>query len=341
MRRIMSFILASVLILALCACSNDGGEPTPEDTSSPEANLESSQSSNEESLDASDGIVIGLSLSEISDNTTKYLETYLEEADNLGVEVAYTNAQGSVDTQISDVEALIARNVDVIHIRPLDADGLVPVIQEAQKAGIPVLVSEFDINCDVDCHVIATQNMTGILQASTLIEKLETDPDLVLNVGYLWGRKSAGSSVQQRYDGFMDAMKEYIDSGRVVILDEQEANFKSDEASAYVEDWSQRYPNLNCVVAQNDEMANGAVQALKTQNEDFSSFYVLGINGTEVGIQNVKDGYSLATVNMHESDGAIITIGYAKRLAEGETFSEPIDVSEILFELVTINNLGS
>ncbi len=186
----------------------------------------------------------------------------------------------------------------------------------------------------------ATQNVCGALQAQALIEKLEADPELQLNIGYLWGSEARGSSVQQRYQGFVDAIQEYLGSGRAVILEEQEANFKSDEASAFVEDWLQSRPEMNCVVAQNDEMANGASQALKTNGKDFSQFFVLGINGTDVGKQNIRDGYQLCTVDMHDPDTALLGFAYACRLAEGETFSESIDYSGELFELITSENVG-
>ncbi|MBE6018447.1 MAG: sugar ABC transporter substrate-binding protein [Lachnospiraceae bacterium] len=342
-KRFISLLLAVVMVFALAACGGSGGgsattaAPAPDTTAAP-AETKETEAPAETEKDNSQ-ITIGLSLSEISDNSKRYQDAYEAKCAELGVNVVTLNAQGSVDTQITNVENLIQQEVDVIHIRPLDADGLVSVIGEAQKAGIPVLVSEFDINCDVDCRIIATQNMCGELQAKVLIDKLEADPDLVLNVGYLWGSKARGSSVQQRYQGFMDTMKDYIDSGRVVILEEQEANFKSDEANSFVEDWLQRYPELNCVVCQNDEMANGSIQAAKTNNVDFNSFWVLGINGTEVGKQNIKDGYQLATVDMHEPEGAQLTCEYAVELAKGKTFDEILDISADIFELLTADNV--
>ena len=344
MKKLLGLLLAVTMIFALAACGGGSAATTaaPAETTAAPAETTAAPAETEapadETKDNSE-ITIGLSLSEVSDNSKRYEDAYVAKAAEIGVNVVVLNAQGSVDTQITNVENLIQQEVDVIHIRPLDADGLVSVIQDAQKAGIPVLVSEFDINCDVDCRIIATQNMCGELQAQVLIEKLEADPDLVLNVGYLWGSKARGSSVQQRYQGFMDAMKDYIDSGRVVILEEQEANFKSDEANSYVEDWLQRYPEMNCVVCQNDEMANGSIQALKTNNKDFENFFVLGINGTEVGKQNIIDGYQLATVDMHEAEGAALTCEYAVDLANGKTFDEILDISKDIFELLTADNV--
>lgn len=318
MKKLLWILLALVMALGLTACGEKEEEETDPGTA--------------------DKIVIGLSLTEVTDNTTQYQQAYEAAAAEAGVEIIVTNAKGSVDTQLGDIETLITREVDVIHIRPLDPDGIVPAIESAQEAGIPVLVSEYDINCDVDCYLYATQNVCGALQAQTLIEKLEADPDLKLNVGYLWGSKARGSSVQQRYAGFMDAMQSYIDAGRVVIQEEQEANFKSDEANTFVEDWLQRHPDMNCIVAQNDEMANGAIQALKTNGKDFESFFVLGINGTPVGKQNILDGYQLCTVDMHEPDAAVLGFDYACRLAAGEEFAEAIDYSGELFELITAEN---
>lgn len=339
-KRLLSLLIAIPMTIAMVGCGNQAPAdsaatpPAEVETEAPKENTDTADTTEEKK-----DITIGLSLSEVTDNNTKYQEAYEAKAKELGINVVTLNAQGAVDKQITNVENLIQQGVDVIHIRPLDPDGLTSVIQEAQSAGIPVLVSEFDINCDVDCRIIATQNMCGEMQAQVLIDKLEADPELVLNVGYLWGSKARGSSVQQRYQGFMDSMQEYIESGRVVILDEEEANFKSDEASRYVEDWLQKYQELNCIVCQNDEMANGAIQALKTHNSDFSNVFVLGINGTDVGKQNIKDGFQIATVDMHEADGAALACTYAVDLANGKTFDEILDISKDIFELLTIDNI--
>lgn len=338
MKKALVFLLVLVMVLGLTACGNKADEPAKVDEPDKVEDKVDTQKEPEKEPEEKKEIIIGLSLNEITDSVTQYQQSYEAAAEKAGVKVIVTNAKGSVDTQLGDIETLITREVDVIHIRPLDPDGVAPAIETARNAGIPVLVTEYDINCDVDCYLYATQNVCGELQAESLIEKLEADPNLQLNIGYLWGSKARGSSVQQRYQGFVDAMQSYIDSGRAVIVEEQEANFKSDEASAFVEDWLQSHPEMNCVVAQNDEMANGAIQALKTNGKDFANFYVLGINGTDVGKQNILDGYQLCTVDMHEKDTAVLGFDYACRLVAGETFAESIDYSGELFELITAAN---
>lgn len=318
MKKICAVLLAGIMLVSIWGCGGNEALKEPDN-----GNMK-----------------IGLSMNLINTSQQEWLDFFLAAAESQGIQVEYTNADADMNKQIDDIESLIALECDAIIVRAVDPDGILPAIQQCEDAGIPVIASDYPVNEEAKTAGVlsVSQYEAGAVQGKWLAEMLETTPDLKLQVGYLWGSMTM-QDAQDRYNGVMEQLKSYVEEGRVTILDEQLANFKSDDATTVVDSWVLKHEEMNCIIAQNDEMANGAIQALKAANEDADQWYVLGINGTAIGVQNIADGWCRATVYTANQVIAEKALEMAVGAAKGETFGA-VDISDQALLKIDGDNYG-
>lgn len=284
--------------------------------------------------------VIGFANSSMDEFATNYANLFIAYAEEQGHSVVLLDAENNPEKQLSNIEDLIVKGVDVIYTRPVDADAIVPAIQACNEAGIPIIVADFSANTDAaDLKIAISQYGYGGGQAEYLIGQLEADPDLTLHIGYIWGSHTFAPA-QERHDGLVEGLQAYIDAGRVVIVDEQSCDMSLDKAISIVEDWVIRYPEMNCFIGANDDLGNAASNVLMANNMDMEANYVLGIEGTEVGLTAIKEGRMDATVLVDITERVGICCQYAIDLAAGKTVDKNVTLDTDTL-IVDINNVDS
>lgn len=317
MKKFIAVVLLVLITLSLFACAPNEQTSQPSTTGSTAVTTTTSSS-----VEIKD-LKIGVSMNQLNTSRQEWLDYCLAYAKEIGLNVIYTNADKDIDKQISDVESLIAMECDAIVVCAIDPDAICPVIDKCKEAGIPVIGSDYQINSDNLAGLLyMSQFQIGAAQGKYLAKVLNENPELVLNVGYLWGNLTM-KDAKDRYNGAFSELKSFMDTGRVKILDEQLANWQSDEATKVTENWLVKYIDMNCIIAGNDDMANGAIQALKAVKADFDKWYICGINATSVGKQNVLDGYCDCTVFMDLKYVAQESLNMAiKAVAEGKIYGK-------------------
>ncbi len=200
-----------------------------------------------------------------------YIETAKWEAQKHSEikDLIITDANNDPSKQLSDIEDLIAQNVDAIIVRPCTADAGVPAIKSAMQSGIPVFISNRGTSTTSYVSEQAT-NMKDIgkNQGTWLAAQLNDAGNIVSIEG------TAGSAPQaERYEGAMDVLSQYPD---IKVLARQSTDWNRAQAKTAMENFIQAYPNINGVLAQSGAISMGVVEALDEAGEAACSIPVTG-----------------------------------------------------------------
>ena len=176
--------------------------------------------------------------------------------DNIHIVCEGPETPYSVSEQIELVEQAITNGVDAIMITPADSTGIIPAIEAANAAGIPIATPNTKAyGGDVLCWVGVDNYTVGYQLGKALCDALEGKGNVVLIEG------TAGNSTStERVDGYKDAFAEYPD---IVLLDSQPADFNREKGMTVMENFLQRYDKIDGVASVNKDMTMGAIEAIK------------------------------------------------------------------------------
>ena len=227
-----------------------------------------------------------------------------DEAARRGYELVFTNARGDTATQVSNLEDLVAQRVDAIFLAPREAKGYEGPLQAAKDAGIPV----FLIDRELEGPKAGDDYVTFI--GSNFIEEGRRAGEWLAKqtggkAGIIELLGTAGSSVaNDRHQGFADAIKAYPD---MKILAAQDGNFTRAQGQNVMQNLIQAHgKSITVVYAHNDEMALGAVQALKAAGMNpGKDVIVLSVDGERAALEAINSGEMNATVECNPRFGPI------------------------------------
>lgn len=225
------------------------------------------------------------------------------------VELIVTDGQNNSAKQVSDVETLLARGVDVLMISPLTSDALTPAVMDAMATGVKVVTLDRKVNVPVTVHVGALNRPIGVQAGQFLVNTLGG----IGNVIEIQGTAGASATVD-RHDGFEEAL---AGSGLTIIAS-QHADYLRENALKFMEDQLQRFGpgEIQAVYAHNDEMALGAIQALEAAGR-LDEVKVVGIDGQETAFEAIKASKLAATFTYPYVAPEGIQIAY--QVATGES----------------------
>ncbi len=251
-------------------------------------------------------------------------------AAELGVELTVYDGGQDAAKQVSQVETAVTQGITGIVIEPVSVDGIVPAIEAATKAGIPVVVVNQKISKpEAASAFVGVSNVDGgVMEMKTAAEAIGGKG----NVAFLLG--PMGSDAQLgRTEGYYNVLKDYPD---IKVVFEQTANWKTDEALKLVENWLQTGTEINAIVANNDGMALGALKAVEDAKL-LEKIKIYGLDATPDALAAVKDGRMAATVSQSTTAQGATAMETVVKLVKGEKVDPEILVS---FTLITIENVG-
>jgi ribose transport system substrate-binding protein len=214
----------------------------------------------------------------------------------------------SIPEQLSQVEDVIVKKPDAIVFTPVDYKAMVPSVEKINQAGIPVVnITDRSAGGKFVAFVGADDYSLGLETARFLLKALGGKSNLVV----LEGVKGALTNID-RVRGFNDAISE---APGMKLLASQPANYQRLQALQVMENLLQSYPSIDGVLAANDAMATGAIEALDGAAR---KSLVTGINGTQEAIDAIKSGKLLATGDYNAFQqgclGAMIAIRNLRKL---------------------------
>ena len=271
---------------------------------------------------------IGLSVSTLNNPFFVSLRDGAQQAaDDAGAELVVSDAQNDTAQQQDDVQNFISQQVSAILVNPVDSDAVVPAVEAANDAGIPVIALDRKASGGDVVATIASDNVQGGRMAGEELIRLVGSG----NVAQLEGIPGTDPA-RDRGQGFQEA----IDTqSSVKVVASQTADFDRSEGLTVTENIMQANSDIKGIFAQNDEMALGAVQALGDQAGD--DVKIAGFDGGEDALNAIQDGTMNATIAQQPDKMGSLGVETAISVINGESVEENIPVE---VNLVTQDNVS-
>jgi ABC-type sugar transport system substrate-binding protein len=284
---------------------------------------------------------VGVSMALFDDNFLTVLRNGMQDyAKTLdGVTLQVEDAQNDVAKQQSQIQNFIAAGVDAIIVNPVDTDATAAMSKIAADAKIPlVYVNRQPVNVeelpDNQAFVASDEKESGTLQTKEVCRLLKEAGKTEANIVVMMGELS-NQAARQRTQDIHDVIAT-SDCSFMKIAEEQTANWKRQEGADLVTNWLSAGLQFDAVVANNDEMAIGAIQALKASGGDMKTMIVAGIDATQDALASMEAGDLDVTVFQNAAGQGKGSLDAALKLAKGEKVERKVYIP---FELVTPANL--
>jgi simple sugar transport system substrate-binding protein len=259
-----------------------------------------------------------------SDWRTANSASLKETAQQLGVKLVFSDAQQKQENQISAMRTCIQQGVDVIALPPVVEDGWDAVLTEAKDAGIPVIIVDRSVSADKSlyaAHIGSDMVLEGKRSADEM-NKLLADGGKIIELS---GTTGSGAAVG-RAEGFRQNLSDNIE-----IMDSQTGNFTTAEGKPVMEAFLKKYEGeIDGAFIHNDNMAIGAVEAIKAAGLKPGDIKIVSVDGTRGGFQLMIDGWVQADVECNPLLGPQV-MDMALALANGESVEPETLTNETIY----------
>jgi len=284
---------------------------------------------------------IGVSMAKFDDNFLTVLRNgIISQGKDMGVTVQVLDAENDVGKQLDQIKNFAADKVDAIIVNPVDTSATQAMTDAAVAAKIPlVYVNRQPINVDTlpsnQAFVASNEADSGTLETKQICKLLAAKGLKAANIYVMEGELSNQAAVQRTKD--IHEVMVGPDCGvKLNILAEQTANWSRDEAQSLVTNWLSTGKKFDAIISNNDEMAIGAIQALKAAGKDPKATPVGGVDATQDALAAMKAGDLAATVFQDAAGQGKGSLDAAIKLAKGEKVDRKVYIP---FQLVTPENL--
>ncbi len=238
-------------------------------------------------------VKIGMAIDDLRlERWQKDRDIFVKQAESLGAKVFVQSANGNEETQMSQIENMINRGVDVLVIIPYNGQVLSNVIAEAKREGIKVLAYDRMINnADIDFYISFDNEKVGEMQAQSIVERVPQGNY------FLMGGSPVDNNAHLFRAGQMKVLKPLIDSGKVKVVGDQWVDaWLPENALKIMENALTANGNkIDAVVASNDATAGGAIQALSAQGLA-GKVAISGQDADLAAIKRINNGTQTMTV---------------------------------------------
>lgn len=321
-KKIMAMLTcAAVLAGSLIGCTTDKDRQTEAASNEPRAESEAKGDDDE--------IVVGVTLQNLSEEFITMLKGSIElkqQSDYPNVKLIINDAESKPDKQSAQLDSFIAQKVDAVIINPCDAEALIPGVKAVVDAGIPCITLSSDVSDDVGQVWVGSANEDGGKLSAEYAKEITGGKADVAVLRLMLGA-FAEIGRQQGYEDVINAT-----DGMNIVFD-QSGNAQREEGMAIMENWLATGKNIDVVLAQNDGMALGAIEAIKAAGK-MDDIKVIGIDAIKDALDSVKAGEMEATCFQDAIGQGEGSLDMAVKAAKGET----IERNNIPFELVTKDN---
>ncbi|MFI6376610.1 substrate-binding domain-containing protein [Streptomyces sp. NPDC050546] len=261
---------------------------------------------------------MGLSLSTLNNPFFVQIRAGAQaEAKKLGVDLTVTDAQNDASQQANQLQNFTSSGLGAIIVNPVDSDAASNSVKAADKADIPVIAVDRVVNNAKLDTLVASDNVAGgELAAKSIGEKLGGKGKIVILQG-----QAGTSAARERAAGFEKGLKAYPG---IQVVAQQPADFDRTKGLDVMSNLLQAHPDVQGVIAANDEMALGAIKALGSKAG--KSVSVVGFDGTPDGLKAVEGGTLYASVAQQPSQLGKIAVDNALKALQGKKVEETVKV---------------
>jgi ribose transport system substrate-binding protein len=250
-------------------------------------------------------------------------EGYKKYADKMGVSVAYQAAQSEGDQlgQLTIAEGMVTQGVNVLLVSPQTDANLQPVMEQAKDAKIPVVNVNDAVIPQAEHYVGNVQRDNGVRVANWFIQNR---PDGG-KVAIIEGQAGVYAAVQ-RTDGFKSTITQ---NGKFQVVASVPGNWDRQQSYDAATNILQQYPDLVGIYCNNDGMALGVVEAVKSANL-LGKVAVFGTDGISDAYKSIQAGELTGTVDSFPVLTGEVAMETALRLAAGETLPRVVSTPQAL-----------
>ncbi|MCB0047439.1 MAG: substrate-binding domain-containing protein [Caldilineaceae bacterium] len=278
-RSFLPLALLLVLLLALSACTavapTDSGAAAPADDAA--------------ASEEGETLTIAFSIPGLNFPFFVHMEQQIkDEAASMGnVEIVTLDGQDNTTKQVADLETVIAKGYDGLVVSPRTADALAPVIQQVIDAGIPVITVDRSVQ-DVTGllgHVGADNVIGGEAQGQAILDLFPDGAQII----ELLGTPGASPAIDRSA-----GLHNVIDpAGNIEVVCQQTGEFNRDRGLTVTENCLSSNPEAAAIVAANDDMALGAIEAVQARGLDIP---IIGFDALPESLKAIQDGALYGTV---------------------------------------------
>ncbi|HVZ66342.1 MAG TPA: ABC transporter substrate-binding protein [Lacunisphaera sp.] len=221
-------------------------------------------------------------------------ESMKAEAAKRGIDLKFADGQGKQENQIRAIRSFVTQGVDAIVVAPIVETGWDPVLREAKRAHIPVIITDRTIQTSDEslytCFIGSDFYKEGEMAADWLAKKVNGKGRIVELQG------TPGSApANERRKAFADAIAKYPD---LKVIDSQSGDFRRTGGKEVMEAFIKKHGrDIDIVYAHNDDMALGAAQAIEEAGlKPGKDIIIVSIDAIREGVQAVADGRINCTV---------------------------------------------
>ncbi|MEP9405173.1 ribose ABC transporter substrate-binding protein RbsB [Peribacillus frigoritolerans] len=298
MKKIVSIIMV-LSLMVLAACSMDSGLTDDK----------------KEKKDSMKDVKVGVSISTLNNPFFVSLKDGIEkEAKEKGMKVTVVDAQDDTAKQISGIEDLILQKVDVLLVNPTDSAAISSAVKDANDAGIPVItIDRSSDEGDIETFIASDNVAGGEMAAEYLVKELGEKAKVVELEGV-----SGASATRERGKGFHNIADKQLE-----VPTSQTAEFDRTKGLNVMENILQGNKDIQAVFAHNDEMALGAIEAIKAAGKDI---IVVGFDGNDDALKAVENGELKATIAQQPALIGEEAVNAAEKILKGDKVDDTISV---------------
>lgn len=258
-----------------------------------------------------------------------------------GYFLIFNNARQKQENQIKAIRSFISQRVDYIVFAPVVENGWGTVLQEAKEAGIPVIMMDRKVEAaDQELCVswVGTDSRQEGIKAGRWLEghlrRQGITEDETVNIVVLTGTEGASSAIG-RSTGFLEVAGDHTNWR---ILEERSADFTSAKGKEVMEGFLRKYPDIDVVVSQNDDMTFGAIEAIREAGRTVGihgEISIISFDAVHDALEMVADGIINVDIECNPNQGEYLS-EVISMLERGETVEKNYYVEEDVF---TIENV--
>ncbi len=332
-KRVLALVLVLAFAYSFVACSNAKQDNTTakQETSAVSTEAPSTAAKDTAAADTGKKIVIGMTMNTLNNPFfVDVTEGAKKAAADNGVELIITDAQNQASKQQTDIENLLQKNLSLLIVDPSDSDAIVAGVEAANNKNVPVITIDRASNGgQVISHIgfdaIKSGNIAGEFIAKTLGGKGK-----VVELQGIMGTNVA----QDRSKGFNQIMAK---NPNIKIVAKQSADFDRAKAMQVMENILQANPEIDGVYAANDEMAMGALEAIKAAGR-VDKIKMIGTDAIDPALEAIRNNQLAATIAEPPFFLGKAAIETALKIIKGEKVEKSVILDS---NLVTKDNVDS
>lgn len=243
----------------------------------------------------------------------KVLNDVKAKSEGAGWQFVNEIAEGNANLQLDQVNKMVDDKAAAIVVIAQNSDSIVPAVKRANEAGIPIIATNRDINGGVFTNVKNNERQAGELQADYMAAHLPQNAKVV----YIKGEMTISAAVD-RYEGFKEAIKAKRPDVEI-IASNSTGDWSEAQGIRELSLWLGMYHQIDGVAAANDNMAMGAIKAMKAAGRFNDSVIVCGVDSTDDALASIAAGELKMTVKQ-DADKIVETImGLLQQIKQGQS----------------------